>query len=32
MLLRIYELCENGRIKGPTFHMGLNEIMVTRVK
>jgi len=32
MLLRIYELCENRLIKGPTFHMGLNEIMLTRVK
>jgi hypothetical protein len=32
MLLRIYDLCENRHIKGPTFHVGLNEIMLTRVK
>jgi hypothetical protein len=32
MLLRIYELREYRLIKGPTFHVGLNEIMLTRVK
>ena len=32
MLLRIYELCENGLIKGPTFDMGFYENVLTRLK